>query len=118
MRVFIVTDAENRITGINPNDMSGNTGWIETTDTALTSHTGVSYDEMFSRLSEEHEVFLYKFMDGYGEHRTAEEIAADIAAIPPPEPTPQEQTDALMLDHEERLIFLELGVNDNAVSGF
>jgi hypothetical protein len=34
-----------------------------------------------------------------------------------PEPSPQEQTDALMLDHEERLIYLELGVNDNAVSG-
>ena len=34
-----------------------------------------------------------------------------------PEPSPQEQTDTLMLDHEERLIYLELGVNDNAVSG-
>lgn len=27
-------------------------------------------------------------------------------------PTPQEQTDALMLDHEERIIYLELGVNE------
>ena len=37
--------------------------------------------------------------------------------VPAPEPSPQEQTDTLMLDHEERLIYLELGVNDNAVSG-
>jgi hypothetical protein len=29
-----------------------------------------------------------------------------------PEPSPQEQTDALILDHEERLIYLELGVNE------
>lgn len=110
MRVFVMTDAESRITGVNPNDMSGNSGWIETTDTALTAHTGVGYDDMFSRLSEEHGVSLYKFMDGYGVHRTAEEIAADIAAIPPPEPTPQDDTDALLADHEERLIYMELGV--------
>lgn len=110
MRVFIMTDAESRITGMNPNDMSGNSGWIETTDAALTSHTGVSYDNMFSRLSEEHGVSLYKFVDGFGEHRTAEEIAADIAAIPAPEPTPQDDTDALLADHEEQLIYMELGV--------
>ena len=110
MQVFIVMGENNRITGINPNDMSGNSGWLETTDTALTTHIGVDYDEMFSRLSEEHGVALYKFVNGYGENRTAEEIAADITAIPAPEPTPQDDTDALLAEHEERLIYMELGV--------
>ena len=91
MQVFIVMGENNRITGINPNDMSGNSGWLETTDTALTTHIGVDYDEMFSRLSEEHGVALYKFVNGYGENRTAEEIAADIAAIPAPQPSETEQ---------------------------
>ena len=110
MRVFIMTDTESRITGMNPNDMSGNSGWVETTDAALTTHTGVNYNDMFSRLSEEHGVSLYKFVDGYGEHRTYEEIDADIAAIPPVHPRPQDDTDALLADHEERLIYMELGV--------
>jgi hypothetical protein len=91
MQVFIVMGENNRITGINPNDMSGNSGWLETTDTALTTRIGVDYDEMFSRLSEEHGVALYKFVNGYGENRTAEEIAADIAAIPVPQPSETEQ---------------------------
>ena len=91
MQVFIVMGENNRITGINPNDMSGNSGWLETIDIALTTHIGVDYDEMFSRLSEEHGVALYKFVNGYGENRTAEEIAADIAAIPAPQPTDAER---------------------------
>lgn len=60
---------------------------------------------------------VYKLENGVVAERTQEEIDADIAALPVPEPSPQEQTDTLMLDHEERLIYLELGVNDNAVSG-
>ncbi len=60
---------------------------------------------------------LFNFENGVVAERTQEEIDADIAALPVPEPSPQEQTDTLMLDHEERLIYLELGVNDNAVSG-
>lgn len=51
----------------------------------------------------------YKITDGT--------ILYDPIPVPAPEPSPQEQTDTLMLDHEERLIYLELGVNDNAVSG-
>lgn len=55
---------------------------------------------------------LYKLVDGAVTERTAAEIETDVAALPAPEPTPQEQTDALMLDHEERLIYLELGANE------
>ena len=68
-------------------------------------------------LFEGHGIPCFKLVNGVATERTQSEIDADIAALPVPLPAPQEQTDALMLDHEERLIYLELGVNNNAVSG-
>ena len=67
--------------------------------------------------------FSFEFSDGFDIYAIHDytiingELAHDPIPAPTPEPTPQEQTDALMLDHEERLIYLELGVNNNAVSG-
>lgn len=49
---------------------------------------------------------IYNVIDGVLFPRSEEEINNDL------EPAPQEQTDALILDHEERLIYLELGVNE------
>lgn len=53
---------------------------------------------------------LYKWDGSQVVRRTKEEIAADKAAIPVPPPTPQEDTDALMVEHEYRLTVLELGL--------
>lgn len=87
MAVYVSIDSENRIVGLNPTDMTGNSDWTETTEENLTTHTDVTYDEMFAKLSEEHGVALYKFVNSYAENRTAEEIAADIGNIPAPAPT-------------------------------
>lgn len=40
-------------------------------------------------------VWQYKLVDGKAVERTAEEIAADIAAIPPPPPSAEERIKAL-----------------------
>ena len=77
---------------------------------ALPTWVEVSNTELITPLWESHMIPLYKVVDGEAVARTQAEIDADIAAIPAPQPTPQEQTDALILDHEERLIYLELGV--------
>lgn len=39
----------------------------------------------------------------------------DYPGGPAPQPTPQEDADAMMVDHEYRLTLLELGVTDDAV---
>ena len=45
-------------------------------------------------LFEEHGIPLYRYKGGVIEHRTAEDIAADISAIPAPAPTEDERRDA------------------------
>ena len=55
---------------------------------------------------------LYAYIDDKVVKRTEEEIEADRTAIPAVEeqPTAQEDTDAMMIDHEYRLTLLELGL--------
>lgn len=69
------------------------------------------FNGTIGELYESHGVPRYKLVDGIPVERTQAEISADIAAIPISTPTVQEQTDALLLDHEERLIYLELEAN-------
>lgn len=88
--MFVFLDEEQRILGLNPNDMRGNTGWAEVADAALTAHTGVSVEEMFDGLRDENGVALYKLVDGEGWERMAEEKEADIVATPVT-PTPEEK---------------------------
>ena len=54
----------------------------------------------------------YKLVDGKVVERTAEEIEADKAKLPKPEPTAEDDTNAMMVDHEFRLTLLELGLNE------
>ena len=53
-------------------------------------------------------IHLYRWDGTQVIHRTEEEIEADRAAIPPVI-DPQEDTDAMLVDHELRLALLELG---------
>lgn len=101
MQIYAMTDAEGRIIALNPNNMEGNTGWVATTDTALSEHTGIAYADMFDQLTESHGIPLYKMVDGYAENRTQEEIAADIAALPSPEENTPVTWDALAAAYQE-----------------
>lgn len=60
----------------------------------------------------DHMIPLYKYESGVVVRRTQEEIDAEIAALPVPEsiPTEQDDTAAMLVDHEYRLTLLELGV--------
>lgn len=55
---------------------------------------------------------LYRWDGSQVVERTPEEIEADRAARPAPETTPQEDADAMLVDHEYRLTLLELGVTE------
>lgn len=55
--------------------------------------------------------YRYKLVDGKPVECTAEEIAAQEEALKPvPTPDPQDDMDAMLVDHELRLTMLELGI--------
>lgn len=82
MKVSILADAGDRVVAISPDNLTGNTGWTQVAETRVTSHTMKTLDEVFENLSNSDGIPIYKFVDGYVEERTAEEIAADVAEIP------------------------------------
>lgn len=113
-KVYIQKDARDRIIRID-----GGYSMQNVTDvsqwTLIDEGTGDKYNLCQSNylpkpLFEGHGIPCFKLVNGVATERTQSEIDADIAAIPPPEPTPQDDTDALLADHEERLIYMELGV--------
>lgn len=112
-KVYVRIDAQNRITAVDSDaNLASFTDWIE-----IDEGTGDKYHHAQTYyfdgdLYESHGIPRYKYINNEPVERTQAEIEADIAALPEPEPTAQEQTDALIIDHEERLIYLELGVNE------
>jgi uncharacterized protein YbjT (DUF2867 family) len=86
--VSICLDGEGRIVGINPGDLTGNTGWQAVEEETLTGPTGLTAEELASALTDVNGVPRYAYRDGRAEARTAAEIAAD---TPEAEPTPAEQ---------------------------
>ena len=55
---------------------------------------------------------LYKWDGAQILPRTQAELEADRAALPVPPPSPQEDADAWLVEHEYRLTVLELGVGE------
>lgn len=70
-------DCENRVAGRNPNNMGGNTGWVEIEDP---QEPMPEID-----LCDGNGALLYKLVDGAITERTPEERAADIVAPPVPQ---------------------------------
>lgn len=70
MKIWVCVDSKRRIVATNPNDMSGNTGWEETTVAKL----GFGVDEP---LTNANGVALFTLTDGKGVRRTSEELDAD-----------------------------------------
>lgn len=67
--------SNNLILGTNPNDMTGNTGWVE-------------YDgEIAEPLFDEYDVAMYAYENGVIRERTEEEREAERPVPQPPQPT-------------------------------
>lgn len=62
---------KNHVVGSNPNDMTGNTGWVKL-DCAITDFANADG------------VPIYKVVDGKAVKRTSSEIQADTPAVPEP----------------------------------
>ena len=91
-KVYVKTDTEGRITAINsdafiPEDDLSNWTQIDEGNGDAYHHAQGNY---FTEkpLYEEHGIPNYKLVDGEAVRRTADEIQADIDAIPPPPYTP------------------------------
>lgn len=100
---YITVDSANRITGIKyeheyPSQLGD---WISVDE-------GQSH-QLDKPLMTEDGIYQYKYVDDTIQERTAEEIEADRASRPQPEPTEEEITLELLADHEYRLCMLELG---------
>lgn len=93
--MYVYVDESNRVTAFNPNDLSGNTGWIE------------AEGESMEPIEDEHGVPLYKLENGHIVARTEAEIAADVAEMAgedqptTPAPTLESRVDTLEGDSAE-----------------
>lgn len=90
----VSVDSAGRIIGLCPDDLSGG-GWIRAEDDRLTARTGAAVETMFSALEDAHGVARYKWVEGYAESRTPEEMASDVLESVPQEPTSEERFDQI-----------------------
>lgn len=113
-RVYVLTDAQGRITRIEgeytlPADL---TDWVLVEEGAPCDRLNLAQTHYLDKPLYDGAVLRYKLVDGKVVERAAEEIEADKAKLPKPEPTAEDDTNAMMVDHEYRLTLLELGLNE------
>jgi hypothetical protein len=83
MMISICADAQERVTGVCPDNLTGGQGWVWI-------ETDLTPDD---NLTDERGIALYKIVNGAVVARTAEEIAADTPEPTTPEPTQDERID-------------------------
>lgn len=106
--VYVQTDEQGRITAVNssafvPDD------WGTEIDQGYGDKYHHAQGNYFPQpIYTEDGILRYKLETGEAVERTEEEIAADRAALPEPEPTAEDVTLDMLADHEERLCMLEI----------
>lgn len=86
MSTWVYLDERDCIMAVNPNDMTGNTGWQQADD------VGLAVDD---RLTDDHGAALYKLVNGEAVERSQQEREADWPDDPEPTPSVPEQIAAL-----------------------
>ena len=112
-RVYVLLDSESRVLRLEgeyslPNDL---TNWIKV-DEGYGDRYALAQSHYLEAPLYDGSVLRYKLIDGKVVERSAEEIEADKAALPKPEPTAEDDNAAMLVDHEYRLTLLELGLNE------
>lgn len=113
-KVFVRVDSEGRVVEINSSAFVQNTdGWVEI-DIGLGDRYHHAQNQYLPRpLMDDRGIFQYKLCDGKIVERTQEEMDADYAVRPVPEPTNEELLLEMAADHEYRICLMELGVTEN-----
>jgi hypothetical protein len=109
MNIWILTDDRGCVLALNPNDMTGNSGWIGSTVEAL----GLSVD---SDLHDQNGVALYKLIDGAAVPRDLAERQGDWGGVESPALPIEERVDVLEEDTAtlSDAVNILLGVDGNA----
>lgn len=91
-KVYIKTDDQNRIIAVNSDAFLPDiTGWVEIDEGDGDRYHHAQGNYFDKPIYEEHGIPVYKLADGQVVERTQAEIAADITALPPAPPTPEER---------------------------
>lgn len=95
-RVYVKTDDSGRVIAINSDAFLPSVdGWVEIDQGHGDKYYLAQGNYLPKLIFEDHGVPVYKLVDGKPVERTQEEIDADIAAIPPPPPSPSERIEEL-----------------------
>ena len=90
--VYIKTDEEGRIIAVTSSAfLDDEIGWIEIDSGAGDKYHHAQGNYLDKPICTDDGIYQYKLVDGAVVERTAEEIAADLAAQPAPGPTPDER---------------------------
>ena len=112
-RVYVQTDETGRVLRLEgeyslPADLAG---WVKI-DEGFGDKFSLAQSHYLDKPLYDGAVPRYKLVAEKVVARTPEEIEADKAALPNPEPTAEDDTNAMIVDHEYRLTLLELGLNE------
>lgn len=112
-RVYVLCDSESRVLRLEGEYSlpAGLDGWTKI-DEGNGDKYALAQSHYLSKPLYDGAVLRYKLVDGKVVERTTEEIEADKAALPKPEPTAEDDANAMIVDHEYRLTLLELGLNE------
>ena len=98
MKLWLYCDKESRLQGMNPNDMRGNTGWIEAVDASI-----LGENPMSAQLHDSRGIAKYTAAGGVVTARSQEEMDAEyVPPVTPANPT----------DYDARIHALETGKAD------
>ena len=110
--VYVKPNSNGYITAINSSAfLADTTGWTEIDHGYGDKYHHAQGNYFPEPIYTEVGAYRYKLIDGKPVACTTEEIAAQEDALrPAPVPDPQDDMDAMLVDHEFRLTMLELGI--------
>ena len=110
--VYVKPDFNGYITAVNSSAfLQDTTGWTEIDHGYGDKYHHAQGNYFPEPIYAEVGAYRYKLVDGKPVACTPEEIAAQEDALrPAPVPDPQDDMDAMLVDHEFRLTMLELGI--------
>ena len=116
-KVYVLPDAEGRILRIDGGYTLGNikdfTDWVLIDEGYGDRYNLCQGNYLPGPLYDDRGICRYKLVDGEVQERTVEEMDADFAARPAPEPTTEELLLETAADHEYRICLMELGVSED-----
>ena len=108
-KVYIKTDGTDIVAVNSSAFLADTTDWIEIDSGRGDKYHHAQGNYFDKPITTDSGIYRYKYIDGEIIEKTEQEIATEEANLPPPEPSMEADILSLVLDHEYRLIMIELG---------